>query len=499
MKMEEMSLSGLDNSKLEAFAHEIFTDLVEDACLGLCFEVHRAVKCGYFFLDDTDPDSMKDFEIVDQPGVDIFGQVYNQWKNKECVCPNCSRSIAASRFAPHLEKCLGMGRNSSRIANRRIASSNNMNKSESDQEDNDDINDNDWSYGSEKKAKKRKSDKNPNSPRRSKSLKHKNGELSSNSDPFKYSSSAGINYESLGPEELRSLLTTVPALPPAYGRAAAGGQSLPAGLLRLAARGGRLGGEQLRRGRGPGPDEPAAVGRARGPLPPGLRLLQDQHQQFRVAQEQEEEAAPELGGPGPRPGLQQKEEAQAARAPGAPHARYLRRRQLSCGISPGAPTAPPKRGGGPAGPRAAGGPGARTRPRPTPPRPGDGAQGDGGRPRTRGPAWTRAGPPPGDSARGRPGSPVVGVAPAGSSACGRGDGDPAVEAGGRLRPRPASLRCPAAPVPPGSTLSSSSSSPAPREAGGLRVRPAAGCRTEGPGRGSDLADDPTRSVTRGWG
>ena len=58
-------------------------------------------------------------EIVDQPGVDVFGQVYNQWKNKECVCPNCSRSIAASRFAPHLEKCLGMGRNSSRIANRR--------------------------------------------------------------------------------------------------------------------------------------------------------------------------------------------------------------------------------------------------------------------------------------------------------------------------------------------------------------------------------------------
>ncbi|NWV95589.1 AT7L3 protein, partial [Machaerirhynchus nigripectus] len=212
MKMEDMSLSGLDNSKLEAIAHEIYTELVEDACLGLCFEVHRAVKCGYFFLDDTDPDSMKDFEIVDQPGVDIFGQVYNQWKNKECVCPNCSRSIAASRFAPHLEKCLGMGRNSSRIANRRIASSNNLNKSESDQEDNDDINDNDWSYGSEKKAKKRKSDK---------SLLHPPGgpaapsggspqlppALTSLSAP-QYSNSAGINYETLGPEELRTLLTT---------------------------------------------------------------------------------------------------------------------------------------------------------------------------------------------------------------------------------------------------------------------------------------------------
>ncbi|NWR36117.1 AT7L3 protein, partial [Tachuris rubrigastra] len=215
MKMEDMSLSGLDNSKLEAIAHEIYTELVEDACLGLCFEVHRAVKCGYFFLDDTDPDSMKDFEIVDQPGVDIFGQVYNQWKNKECVCPNCSRSIAASRFAPHLEKCLGMGRNSSRIANRRIASSNNLNKSESDQEDNDDINDNDWSYGSEKKGggtlrtppNTPFSLQNPNSPRRSKSLKHKNGEgveLTS----LGYSNSAGINYETLGPEELRTLLTT---------------------------------------------------------------------------------------------------------------------------------------------------------------------------------------------------------------------------------------------------------------------------------------------------
>lgn len=126
---------------------------------------------------------------MDQPGVDIFGQVYNQWKNKECECPNCKRLIAASRFAPHLEKCLGMGRNSSRIANRRsvrgrqsgvvvvkiqnkyenlirlsslffflnrLASNNNLSKSESDQEDNDDLNDNDWSYGAEKKGRRLK-------------------------------------------------------------------------------------------------------------------------------------------------------------------------------------------------------------------------------------------------------------------------------------------------------------------------------------------------------
>ncbi|XP_026180686.1 ataxin-7-like protein 3 isoform X2 [Mastacembelus armatus] len=213
MKMEDMPLSGPDNTKLEALVHDIYSELVEDACLGLCFEVHRAVKQGYFFLDETDQESMKEFEIVDQPGLDIFGQVYNQWKNKECECPNCKRLIAASRFAPHLEKCLGMGRNSSRIANRRLASNNNMSKSESDQEDNDDLNDNDWSYGAEKKAKKRKSDKNQNSPRRSKSLKHKNGDLvnsisSETYNKYNYNTGHGISYDALSPDELRSLLTT---------------------------------------------------------------------------------------------------------------------------------------------------------------------------------------------------------------------------------------------------------------------------------------------------
>uniref|UniRef100_A0A3P8RP05 Ataxin-7-like protein 3 n=1 Tax=Amphiprion percula TaxID=161767 RepID=A0A3P8RP05_AMPPE len=202
MKMEDMPLSGPDNTKLESLVHDIYSELVEDACLGLCFEVHRAVKQGYFFLDETDQESMKEFEIVDQPGVDIFGQVYNQWKNKECECPNCKRLIAASRFAPHLEKCLGMGRNSSRIANRRLASNNNMSKSESDQEDNDDLNDNDWSYGAEKKAFFFV--QNQNSPRRSKSMKHKNGE----SVRCLYNFNTGISYETLGPDEVRSLLTT---------------------------------------------------------------------------------------------------------------------------------------------------------------------------------------------------------------------------------------------------------------------------------------------------
>jgi len=55
--------------------------------------------------------------IVDRPGVDVFGNPPAK-KQLECICPHCQRNLAASRFAPHLEKCMGMGRNSSRIARR---------------------------------------------------------------------------------------------------------------------------------------------------------------------------------------------------------------------------------------------------------------------------------------------------------------------------------------------------------------------------------------------
>uniref|UniRef100_A0AAZ3RJI8 SCA7 domain-containing protein n=1 Tax=Oncorhynchus tshawytscha TaxID=74940 RepID=A0AAZ3RJI8_ONCTS len=164
---------GLDNTKLEVSRHLL--DLVEDACLGLCFEVHRADQSAFSWV------------------------CVQSVENKECVCPNCNRSIAASPLCPSSGEMLGHG------AQQQIASSNNMNnKSESDQEDNDDVNDNDWSYGSEKKGEN-KTSVNPYHM-----LFSFSGELSNsvNADPYKYNYNTGINYETLGPDELRSLLTT---------------------------------------------------------------------------------------------------------------------------------------------------------------------------------------------------------------------------------------------------------------------------------------------------
>ncbi|GMR48177.1 hypothetical protein PMAYCL1PPCAC_18372, partial [Pristionchus mayeri] len=45
-------------------------------------------------------------------------------KQYDVVCPECKRSIAAVRFAPHLDKCIGMGRNSSRVARQKMQQGN---------------------------------------------------------------------------------------------------------------------------------------------------------------------------------------------------------------------------------------------------------------------------------------------------------------------------------------------------------------------------------------
>lgn len=55
--------------------------------------------------------------IVDVKGLDIFGNSpLCIKKNIDCKCPNCSRTLGAQKFAPHLEKCMGMGRISVRLA-----------------------------------------------------------------------------------------------------------------------------------------------------------------------------------------------------------------------------------------------------------------------------------------------------------------------------------------------------------------------------------------------
>ena len=72
-------------------------------------------------LDGEEPE---EFRLVDPavPGLDVLGQPELMKRPPDAKCPVCARSIACTRFAPHLEKCVGLGRNSSRLASKRIAS-----------------------------------------------------------------------------------------------------------------------------------------------------------------------------------------------------------------------------------------------------------------------------------------------------------------------------------------------------------------------------------------
>lgn len=187
---------------------DIYSELVEDACLGLCFEVHRAVKQGYFFLDETDQESTKEFGWCRHSQLDVVrvsrggacshprtrclfrdrgragrGRLRAGVQPVEEQGVRVSQLQAADRGVPFRAAPGEMSRDGAQQQPHcqpqvrplwtesppsfagaflseclffiRLASNNNTSKSESDQEDNDDVNDNDWSYGAEKKGEGR--------------------------------------------------------------------------------------------------------------------------------------------------------------------------------------------------------------------------------------------------------------------------------------------------------------------------------------------------------
>lgn len=52
-------------------------------------------------------DSSNNNEVNGKYVVDIFGQTHPPVASEIFECMNCGRAIAAGRFAPHLEKCMG--------------------------------------------------------------------------------------------------------------------------------------------------------------------------------------------------------------------------------------------------------------------------------------------------------------------------------------------------------------------------------------------------------
>ncbi|CAH1393683.1 unnamed protein product [Nezara viridula] len=103
-------------SYAEEVSDAIVARLVEEILRETTCDIHRAIKLGYSNLvyAKTYDHSLDDIDLPFYPeNVDS--------KTEDINCPKCHKLIHASRFAPHLERCMQQGRNSSRIASQRIA------------------------------------------------------------------------------------------------------------------------------------------------------------------------------------------------------------------------------------------------------------------------------------------------------------------------------------------------------------------------------------------
>merc|ERR1712066_826544 len=131
-------------TKHKELVSDIYNTLIDIEILGVVFERHRkhktepilpsttttssSTKTHAASQQNTDTSSSSSITttitttqspplpdaIEEKFGYDVFGNV-TQGKGTlkitcECKCPQCHRSIVATRFAPHLEKCMGMGR-----------------------------------------------------------------------------------------------------------------------------------------------------------------------------------------------------------------------------------------------------------------------------------------------------------------------------------------------------------------------------------------------------
>lgn len=147
--------------ELEETSERIFDVLLDEITLELIFESHRSAKIG------TDQDENK---VHDEDNQISSTTDEKQKKSLDCICSNCKRLVSASRFAPHLEKCMGLG---GRIRIRNVNRSlNDDSNKEREATYGDMVSDNEdeaeWNTGSKRKRKKTNSrlKKPKNSPKK---------------------------------------------------------------------------------------------------------------------------------------------------------------------------------------------------------------------------------------------------------------------------------------------------------------------------------------------
>jgi SAGA-associated factor 11 len=102
-----------------------YSYLLDECLMDVAIEVQRDAKLEPQAWDGSnscEPELTETDHHHDAPinnNVDVFGQAHNAIALEVVECLNCGRKLAAGRYAPHLEKCLGRGRTSARATSRR--------------------------------------------------------------------------------------------------------------------------------------------------------------------------------------------------------------------------------------------------------------------------------------------------------------------------------------------------------------------------------------------
>ncbi|KAH1066716.1 hypothetical protein J1N35_031703 [Gossypium stocksii] len=96
----------------------IFGDLRDSIIVDVASESHRIAKLGLDPKLEEEEEEVNFGETNNKSVVDIFGQSRPSVASEIFDCMNCGRSIAAGRFAPHSEKCMGKVRKACRKVTR---------------------------------------------------------------------------------------------------------------------------------------------------------------------------------------------------------------------------------------------------------------------------------------------------------------------------------------------------------------------------------------------
>ncbi|XP_059047728.1 SAGA-associated factor 11 homolog isoform X2 [Achroia grisella] len=207
----ELSMNDLNHKFFEIMQNEtcveeatnfIYDSIFEDVTVGIMFEFHHGLKTGLTDLIEGEKEEDDGYKIVNSSDCDVFGfPIMKKTPDCNCSCPNCERPVSATRFAPHLEKCMGMGRNSSRIASRRIASNSREPTSYAGLLSDDD-DDADWA-GSSLPSERRKRRIKNNNNRKPNKLHKNNGNQNSDSHD------GSATYETMTTNEKKNLLLQI--------------------------------------------------------------------------------------------------------------------------------------------------------------------------------------------------------------------------------------------------------------------------------------------------